>query len=360
MVFDFRQIAGAEDSKQENFSAMCTCLLMRLHPDAKPVEGKGGDEGLDTFVGKFDGELQAFQHKFFLDKIGASQRGQIKASLDQVMRLHQVSEWVLMVPKDLTPAEIRWFEGLRDKYPSMQLDWWGKTKLQELLAANQDIASAFQPSKPMLLVVLGKEERVEELTPDILQQRIKSLAGEAAAGMLPQSMSSLFSAITGRPALRILVWGPGPSEDSLHAKRKDIRDRLCRLGHDAFFSEGAISDEKLQAGGLNVTIEEYLQARGVDYIVCLMSSPGSIGEVHDYAKKRELARKMMICVDERHRDGYSAQGALRIFEGLNGKLDWFRSPEDIEGCHVASRVLEQVQKTADAKHWELLLRSDGT
>jgi hypothetical protein len=89
-----------------------------------------------------------------------------------------------------------------------------------------------------------------------------------------------------------------------------------------------------------------------------MVSPGAIGEVHDFAKTRHLACKMMVCVDEQHKDGYSAGGALRIFEGLNGKLDWFKAPQDLTECHLATRVLRQVEKAREAKCWELLDRSE--
>jgi len=88
-----------------------------------------------------------------------------------------------------------------------------------------------------------------------------------------------------------------------------------------------------------------------------MASAGAIGEVHDFARARQLACKMMVCVDEKHKSGYSAQGVLRIFEGLNGRLDWYSSPQDITECHLATRVLAQVQKTAEAKHDELVRRS---
>jgi hypothetical protein len=96
---------------------------------------------------------------------------------------------------------------------------------------------------------------------------------------------------------------------------------------------------------------ELLQANAYDYIVCLMAGPGAIGEVHDFAKHRKLAHKMMICIDACHKGGYSAHGTLRIFEGWNGKVDWFSSPSDIEGCLLATRVLDQIQKAAEGKQY---------
>jgi len=154
-----------------------------------------------------------------------------------------------------------------------------------------------------------------------------------------------------RARLKLLIWGPGPAGGSLYRKRCEIRDRLNQLGHLAQFSEEVCTAASLASSGLNLTVMELLQAHAYDYIVCLMASPGSIGEVHDFAKSRKLAGKMMICVDQNHKRGYTAQGTLRIFEGCNGRVDWYSNPRDIDECCLATRVLEQVQKVAEAKQW---------
>lgn len=358
-MFDFYQIAGPEDSKQENFSTLCSCLLMRLYPDAKPVEGKGGDEGIDTFVGDFDKCIKIFQHKYFLETLKSSQKRQITESLKQVLRYHTPISWILMLPKDLTPAEQRWFESLKEKYISVQLEWWGKTKILELLAQHRDLAAAFQPARPITLMILGKDKNPSEVTLDELVQKLSDLGftGLKQDQVAPAIQQKL-NPPSPRAKLRILIWGSGDGGGDLYVKRVEIRDRLNELGHNACFSEDIISAERLSAGGLNVTIEEYMQAKSFDYIICLMTSPGSIGEVHDFVKKRDFACKMMVCIDQQHKSGYSAEGALRIFEGFHGRLDWFKSPEDITQCHLATRIFQQVEKTVDAKTWELLERGD--
>lgn len=65
----FRDIRGPADSKQENFSRLCSRLILNVYDGAKPVDGKGGDEGIDSFVGDFDGAIKVFQHKYFLDRL---------------------------------------------------------------------------------------------------------------------------------------------------------------------------------------------------------------------------------------------------------------------------------------------------
>jgi hypothetical protein len=99
-------------------------------------------------------------------------------------------------------------------------------------------------------------------------------------------------------------------------------------------------------------VAEMLQVMAFDYVVCLMESPGTIAEVHDFAKERQFAVKMMICIDHAHENGYSSNGALQVFEGLHGKLHWFQSPQDLTQCNLATAVMGQVDKVAAAKQYE--------
>ena len=352
-MFDFGRITGPEDSKQENFSSLCTCLVMRQFSGAKPVEGRGGDEGIDTFVGDFAGSLRVFQHKYFLSGLKSSQRRQVLSSLDQVTKHHDVTAWTLMLPCDLTPAELRWFDTVRTGHPNIDIDWWGKTKLLSLLAQNRDLAAIFQPAPALNVILLGKEKSADELTLEAIARKLTELGYESSA-LLASAVHEKITSAPPSSALRILLWGPCETGGALYNKRAEIRNSLEKLGHKVWFSEDLSSASAHAVGGLNVTLEEYQHVNSVDYVVCLMSSPGTIGEVHDFAKKRHFACKMMICVDRQHEDGYSAKGVLRIFEGLNGKLDWFRVPEDLTECHLATRVHQQIQKTAEAKQWELL------
>lgn len=381
MIFDFRQIVGPEDSKQDNFSSLCNLLLLRLFPDAKPVDGRGGDEGIDTFVGEFNGICKIFQHKYFVDRIGRSQRQQIERSIDTALSKHQVEEWILMVPIDLNPAEIRWFQTLKSKYRDISIDWWGKSRLRELLAAYLDIAQGYQPL-PMVVLMKESDINISDDSPEqianVIQAAIKSAtipqtissaqemssssvingieAAIAATSSVEEQQDVFLAAaedIKKQTALKILVWGPG-STGELYSKRLEIRTQLERLGHEAYFSEDVWKPDILRKSGLNLSVAEFIQAKAYDYIICLMDSPGAIGEVHDFARTESLAHKMMVCVDISNKEGYSAHGILNIFEGCNGKIDWFERPVDIADCHLMTRILSQLQKVREAKQWLLL------
>lgn len=153
-----------------------------------------------------------------------------------------------------------------------------------------------------------------------------------------------------RSHLSVLIWGPGEQGDkALYRKRVQIRDKLQELEHEAEFSEDILTPSVIGAGRINLSVAELLQARGYEYIVCIMGSPGSIGEVHDFCHMPEIAHKMTICINEEHLSGYSGQGVLRIFEGNHGRIEKFKFPDDITDCHLLKRVVEQVVKCAEAK-----------
>ncbi len=348
-AFDFTHMAGPEQSRRDNFSSMCSRLVMKLHPDAKPVQGSGGDDGVDTFLGVFHAKVDVFQHKFFLETLGKGQRQQVKRSLDAALLSHHVGAWTLMLPKDLTPAELTWFDELRKAHPGVKLDWWGKTKIQQLLAESPEIAADYR-APPTVAVIITGTSLGSGARPEDIALAVRDALGSTNAP--DPVLLALAREIHLRSTLRILVWGPSASGGDLYEKRVQIKQRLELLGHTVHFSEDVWTSEHLKRSGLNITVAEYIQASCYDFIVCLMASAGSIAEVHDFAKERAFAGKMMICADASHKSGYSANGALTIFEGMNGKLDWFTNPTDLIECHLTGRVLEHVEKVRSAKQWE--------
>ena len=114
---------------------LCNALKAE-YSDATCVEGSGGDEGIDCFLGNnMDvDDLHVFQHKFLPTTLNDSGKAQIKSSLKQVISKHSnVSRWTLLIAKDLTPGEMKWFNQLRIDYPTIKLDLWDNTKLKDLL-----------------------------------------------------------------------------------------------------------------------------------------------------------------------------------------------------------------------------------
>jgi hypothetical protein len=149
-----------------------------------------------------------------------------------------------------------------------------------------------------------------------------------------------------RISLNILVWGPGKGGGALYEKRLQIRDVLRQQGHDARFSEDVRRKSKL--GKLSLRHEELLQALAADLIVTLYCSPGSIAEVHDFARLDVLGRKMLIFADEDTREGYGGQGLLRELLEDSKNVEYY-TPDDITQCHLLGKVQGKVRKLQLAK-----------
>jgi len=146
--------------------------------------------------------------------------------------------------------------------------------------------------------------------------------------------------------LTILVWGPGPGNPELYAKRMQIRDALRQREHVALFSEDLID---LKPADYSEKIFEYQQAKAADFIVVLQVSFGSIAEVHDFADDREIIAKMLIFVPEQATDGYSYKGALTDIKALYKNVETFQSTADLVSCRLKTMVLEYVSHLQASK-----------
>lgn len=359
---DFYQITGPENSKENNFSSFCSSLILSLYPNAKPVNGRGGDEGIDTFIGEFDGKLEVYQHKYFIDKVGSPQKKQIEQSLNSLIKNHkEVVKWTLMLPKDLNPTEIRWFEKLKEKYLPLPMDWFGKTKLQELCSKFPQLEYIYQPKPYITNIVINSGFNLIDSNDTKLIEALKDKIPFGSSNVeFESTLKNILELFRNQVKLKVLIWGPTENGGEIYKKRCQIRDRIISLGHSADFSEDVLTPELLRRTGLNLKVSEFIQAICYDYVICLMSSPGSIGEVHDFANNKTIASKMMICIDQVHKTGYSANGALQIFEGYNGKVDWFENPKDLLQCYLSGRVIEHISKVAQAKQYEISTKSLGS
>src|SRR5215213_449981 len=97
-----------------------------------------------------------------------------------------------------------------------------------------------------------------------------------------------------RIALSILVWGPDPNRDSVVArKRREIRDTLLGLGHNAMFSE----DISPKSKHLSLKSLEFAQAQAAHLIIILLEdSPGAVAEAHDFCNHPEIAPKVCVLI----------------------------------------------------------------
>ena len=88
------------------FERLVSMLLTRLEPDGHPVDGAGGDGGVDYLVRTAAGE-RIYQAKGFTGRLTPARRKQIQRSLDAVAG-RRIEDWSLLVPINPTPGESAW------------------------------------------------------------------------------------------------------------------------------------------------------------------------------------------------------------------------------------------------------------
>ncbi len=153
--------------------ALVTMLVLRLRERARAVDGSGGDGGRDLFEDTEDGELVVYEAKSFTGRMTPVRRRQVERSLVSAAR-HQPDHWDLLVPIDHNPAELLWFEGLREQFPFVR-HWRGRSWLDEQFAAHPDLVRyALQKSGDYILERIAEARAERDMLlgglPDYLQR----------------------------------------------------------------------------------------------------------------------------------------------------------------------------------------------
>jgi hypothetical protein len=125
-----------EEGAREIFAQLVTHCVRSTEPNAEGVRPDPGDEGLDTFVGAFDGDLKVWQSKYFCDGIGNSQKAQIRNSWRACVespRFSNVVAWTLCLPIDLSPDEHSWWQKWKAKESAkhgVSIELWAGTRFK--------------------------------------------------------------------------------------------------------------------------------------------------------------------------------------------------------------------------------------
>lgn len=103
---------------RDRFEQLCFHLLRAKYPHAgiRRVDGKAGDEGMDSFAGRLDGAPTVWQVKSFPNGIGDSQTNQIRESLNRALKCVSPRRWILCTSVDFDSKAHRWYEKLANKH----------------------------------------------------------------------------------------------------------------------------------------------------------------------------------------------------------------------------------------------------
>lgn len=133
-----------------------------------PIDGRGGDGGVDIEVKLNGSKFIVYQLKFFREGISGGnyqRRTQIKKSWDKVKNRNDFVEWVLVLPTELTPPEKLFIQQLENPN-QVKISFWGKSDIDFRLTKNPQIARAAELTPSHLREAeLYKTERAELLNP---------------------------------------------------------------------------------------------------------------------------------------------------------------------------------------------------
>lgn len=109
------------------------------------IVARPGDWGIDAFVGQLTqgGCIQVWQAKYFPDKIGDSQKQQIRLAYQQARKAadehgYRVDAWTLCVPCTLDGPAMAWWNRWRGKqHHGVTIDLWAENDLRAKLLAPQ-------------------------------------------------------------------------------------------------------------------------------------------------------------------------------------------------------------------------------
>lgn len=182
-----------EALEQALFDRLIEALIMNRSPQdrVEPVDGRGGDGGVDVRVRTAKGELHIYQLKYFPEGFDGRFRGrrqQIERSLVRALA-HKPDRWVLVAPCNPTPSGYDYLKKLRKNHPDVGIDFIGRAELDgsgwvagyqgvvralitrdEILAKaailNQETAVMAAPSRDLVSRVVGLAEVGDDVDPN--------------------------------------------------------------------------------------------------------------------------------------------------------------------------------------------------
>ena len=120
--------------------------------------------------------------------------------------------------------------------------------------------------------------------------------------------------------IAVLIWGPDPSSGTPIAQvRSTLKKVLNNNGHHARFSEELI-DPNLP---LSILAQQITHAEAFDIVFSLPDSPGSIAELHDFARVPSVSPKIIAFIDQRWNSGYSNQALMQLQSVATCKLQLY-------------------------------------
>jgi len=111
--------------------------------------------------------------------------------------------------------------------------------------------------------------------------------------------------------------------------RVKLRQELNNRGHYARFSEELIDT----ASPRSIMAQQLAHAEAFDIVFSIPASPGSIAEIHDFARIPELSYKVVAFLNEEWDSGYSNQSLIQLKSNATCQIQPFR-PANLPDCII--------------------------
>ena len=151
MIVSWRTMGELKDEYNFNsldpdkWEELCFALMHAKGYPVKTVNGRGGDEGIDAFIGTYENPSVVFQFKFFRDGWGSKQAKQIEKSFKDALEKRSAFQWVLMCSADPTPAAVKAFEALCAKHPDVEIKYVAGSEVKALLIETPEVRKRYFP-----------------------------------------------------------------------------------------------------------------------------------------------------------------------------------------------------------------------
>jgi hypothetical protein len=165
---------------QPEFDRIAELLIYRKyrHARVEPVNGRGGDAGIDVLKVETDGHTTIFQLKYFLDGFSGKNGGrrrQIRDSLTSAVA-HGPDEWVLVLPSKLTRPDWSFIKTLASE-TEVTINVWHVTVLDNLLVEHPDVVNLMRRDPAVVeLLTQWHSEQAVLTSPGDLAERMNGLA----------------------------------------------------------------------------------------------------------------------------------------------------------------------------------------
>lgn len=139
-----------------------------------------------------------------------------------------------------------------------------------------------------------------------------------------------------------LIWGPAPAAGTPIAEARILlRDTLLNNGHLARFSEDLIDP----SSPLSILIQQVAQAEAYDIVFSIPDSPGSIAEIHDFARIPGLSHKIVAFLNSDWNDGYANQSLIQLQSTATCQVQLYQ-PSALPQCIIepSLRLISRLQE----------------